>query len=152
MKLADAVDEILEDCLYWIEMNKERGAWLMINFPSKFLHTCKLLVNTPEFNEWGKTRFLKARNLDFDFKDGNLSKVKFNMVPGEYMARTVDTLNIHLSTTLHRLLKDGLSEKYQNRRGVSFISTPTSSFATEQDSPKVSGQLINLSRLENFKF
>jgi hypothetical protein len=152
MTLSSAVDEILQDVIYWIEQNKERGAWVMINFPSKFLHTAKLLVNTPEFNCFSKTRFLKARNLSFDFnKEGDLTSVRFNLSPGEYMSASVSNLNGYLAQTLHKLSVTGLSEKYQTRRGaITITNKPTSSFATGQDTNKK--ELVSLETIKNFKF
>lgn len=150
MQLSNAVDEILCDVLYWIEQNKERGAWVMINFPSKFLHTAKLLVSTSEFDCYSKVRFLKARNLSFDFKDGELTKVQFNLSPGEYMSNSVSTLNNIIAHSLHRLNVTGLPDKYVTRRGAVTISQPR--FEGFASSKEKDGPLLNLEKLKNFKF
>lgn len=157
MELNNAVEQILNETLYWIEMNKGRGTWVAINFPSKFLHTCKILANVKEFGSWSTIRFLKARNLDFDFNDdGELTKVRFNVSPGEYMSASIGTLNVHLGQILQRLMVTGLSTKYRERRGVSFINEikyeGTTYKVTGITHPTKDEPLINLTRINNFKF
>lgn len=147
MQMSEAVNEILQDTLYWIEQNKDRGAWVMINFPSKFLHVAKLLVHTPQFNNYSKISFLKARNLRFDFRKGDLSYVAINYTPGEYNSSVIAELNLELMTTLQRLQVTGLSERYQNREKPTHIQ-PTSSFATKVDDTS----LVNLAKIKSFKF
>lgn len=158
MTLEDAVKEILQDCLYWIEMNKDRGAWIPINFPSKFLHTCKLLNQTAEFKMWSNLRFLKNRNLNFNLLDGELTSVRFEIGPSEYNRTAIADLNIKLLTNLRYLNMNGLPEKYKIKRGMSFIhrAEATSSFATAIESTPAytTGRKLelNINSLDKFKF
>lgn len=133
MTLENAVKSLMKSIFQWIEVNKDKEAQLIINFPSLFVHYSKnILRNVEEFKDYYKLNSLKPKYLNFNFSDGKL----------EYIQWLDDKAH-----KFNELVAKEIIEYYNKKNYSEIIKSENSLKISEKEE-----KLLDLQALNDFKF
>lgn len=99
LSLADASKLVVRDTMRWINSNKDKPGWMVLNFPSVFLFHSTHFRKTDEFALWGKQRIFRTRWLKHNFDGHSWTEVKF-LYPDRNFDNVTNPLNMWLQHAL----------------------------------------------------